>query len=95
MAYAGRPILYHKKHGIERFMLGSGAVADMIPKSLVPDHLDHKLRTSTSTMEHHTCNGEAVSDQLIDLKVSSVSLGISPWVRKATPPIMSMGIRCM
>ena len=95
VAYAGRTVRFIKKHGIEMFLLDSGAGADMVSKSWAPAQLTDKLRTAVHSMVFHTCNGKTISDQLVDVMIGSLGLGISPWVLKSTPPILSMGMRCM
>lgn len=94
IACTAEVIRYLRKHGIQSFMLDSGAGTDLVS---VRDSakLRELQRLVDEVVYYNTCNGTTSASHVLDLFIQCISLKTSPYVLKSTPPILSMGVRCL
>ena len=53
------------------------------------------LKASKRPLTFHTANGDSFADKQCDMWFEELEEGVSPYVLRSTPAVLSIGFRCM
>ena len=80
--------------GIERWIMDTGSGVDICGKEYAPADGSGLIRPKTKTV-FHTANGTVDAGPVYPGKLLPFSEAIAPYVLESTPPLLSVGKRCM
>ena len=79
---------------VRRWVVDTGSGHDLIQLRDVADMGRHSIPASV-TLRLNTANGQVKADRIVPLRVRELGETISPYVLPSTPPVLSVGRRCM
>ena len=84
---------YLERHGIQRFILDSGAGEDIIPAE--NESLNALLRETQRGVKLETCNGTVRSVKVVDLLIKALGIGITAYALPKSPALLPVGKRAL
>ena len=81
--------------GPTRWLMDTGSAFDLIGEKDVPAWYRSRAEDADSDVELSTANGRTVVDKKIPMQVGALLEVVEPLLLPSTPPVLSLGKRCM
>ncbi len=80
---------------VERWVADTGCGHDLIPRSVAAKHGLPLMSAPGDGLSFTTANGRTEAAEVTDVEVQELDEVASPYILEATPPVLSVGARCM
>jgi len=81
--------------GPERWLVDTGSAFDLVGRHDVPDWCARLATPTESVVELSTTNGRMIVEKEVLMQVGPFQQHVSPLLLEHSPPVLSMGKRCM
>ena len=81
--------------GLVRWIMDTGAGHDMVSAEDISPHMRTAIRDTEDPVYFRTANGVCSTSKHVEVHCSALGQPLHPLIVKDTPPLWSVGYRCM